>query len=241
MQIPLRTQSSVESYIAKHEWLTVRLERCPLHPTGGCSFARHGTYARATPSGIRISRWYCPEGHRTFSLLPDFLAARLPGLLATIDAVVAGVPRMRSIEAAADVLRRDDVSLPAAVRWLRRRSRAVQAVLHAVASLQPPTPSGTPAESSARCTLVELRRTLSPQTLSELPAPLGFLRLQRGVSAHGALDQQDMGPGGRHQPIYAATVTCEQPVCGLNHPIHIDLDRVRRRPRSLMCGVTTAL
>ena len=239
MQIPLRTQSSVESYIAKHEWLAVRLERCPLHPTGGCSFARHGTYARATPSGIRIARWYCPEGHRTFSLLPDFLAARLPGLLATIDAVVAGVPRMRSIEAAADVLRRDDVSLPAAVRWLRRRSRAVQAVLHAVASLQPPTPSGTPSESSARCTLVELRRTLSPQTLSELPAPLGFLRLQRGVSAHGALDQQDMGLGGRNQAIYAATVTCEQPVCSLNHPIHIDPGRVRRRPRSLMCGVTT--
>jgi hypothetical protein len=30
---------------------------------------------------VRIARWYCPEGHRTFSLLPDFLAAKLPGSL----------------------------------------------------------------------------------------------------------------------------------------------------------------
>lgn len=240
MQIPLRTQSGVESYIATHEWLTVRLERCPLHPSGGCSFARHGTYTRATPSGIRIARWYCPEGHQTFSLLPDFLAARLPGLLATIDAAVASVPHMCSIEVAADVLRRDDVSLPAAVRWLRRRLRAVQAALHKVASLQSPTLSGMRAEPGAPCSLLELRRTLSPQTLSELPAPLGFLRLQQTVSTSGELDQHDMGPGGRNQPFYAATVICEQPACGLNHPIHIAPDRSRRRPRSWMCGVTTA-
>ena len=33
---------------------------------------------RVTPQGLRIARWYCPEGRRTFSLLPDFVAARLP-------------------------------------------------------------------------------------------------------------------------------------------------------------------
>lgn len=243
MQIPLRTQSSAESYVAKREWLAARLDRCPLHPSGGCSFARHGTYRRAAPLGMRIARWYCPQGHRTFSLLPDFLAARLPGLLASIDAAVASVPHMRSMEAAADALRRDDVSLPAAVRWLRRRVRAVQAALHAVSSLQLPMPGhlcGMPGEASPYWTLPELRHALPPQILSELPAPLGFLRLQRGVSMRRTLDQQDTGPDGGREPIYAPAVNCEQTVCSSNRPNHADPDRLRRRPRSSMCGVTTA-
>jgi len=151
---------------------------------------------------------------------------------------------MRSMEAAANALRQDDVSLPAAVRWLHRRVRAVRAALHAVSSLHPPTPGirhlcGIPAEASSSCTLVELRRELSPQTLSELPAPLGFLRLQRGVSDRGASDQQDTGPDGRREPIYAAAVNCEQTVCSSNHPIHADLGRLRRQRRSSMYGVTT--
>lgn len=49
MQIPLRTRSSAEQYIARREWVTARLEQCPLHPLGGCGFARHGTYRRVTP------------------------------------------------------------------------------------------------------------------------------------------------------------------------------------------------
>src|SRR6267154_5128997 len=102
MQISLHTASSAETYVTNHEWRIAKLPKCPLHPKGGCSFARHGSYPRVTPRGLRIARWYCPEGHRTFSLLPDFLAARLPGLLGSVDAVVASVPRMRSIEAAAN-------------------------------------------------------------------------------------------------------------------------------------------
>jgi hypothetical protein len=73
LQIPLRTLSSAEAYIANQEWRDARLRAYPLHPSGGCSFARHG-YARLKPQGIRIARWYCPEGDRTFSLLSDFLA-----------------------------------------------------------------------------------------------------------------------------------------------------------------------
>lgn len=240
MQIPLRTQSSVESYIAKREWLAVCLDRCPLHPSGGCSFARHGTYARATPSGLRIARWYCPEGHRTFSLIPDFLSARLPGLLASIDVIVATVPRMRSMEAAADALR-GDVSLPAAVRWLRRRVRASQAALHAVSSLQPPPSYATPIHASSCFTLLELRQGLPPQTLKELPAPLGFLRSQPSVLNRSRFIQQDMGPDDSGKSIYSETVNCEQTVCCLDQPIHVDPNRLRRRPRSLVCGVTTAL
>ena len=62
--------------------------------------ARHGTYARKTPRGTQIARWYCPESHTTFSLLPDCLAARLPGELDTLEAVVAHAERAASVSAA---------------------------------------------------------------------------------------------------------------------------------------------
>ena len=115
----------MEEYIASAEWRCVRLVLCPLHPEGGCSFSRHGSYERLTTPGVRIARWYCPKGHRTFSLLPDFLAARLPGSLASIQESIAVAHSARSMEAAADVLRGLDISLPSAVRWLRRRVNAV--------------------------------------------------------------------------------------------------------------------
>jgi hypothetical protein len=100
---------------------------------GGCSFARHGSYARATPRGCRIARWDCPESHRTFSLLPDFLAARLPGLLASIEDDITVASSCKSMEAAADVLRGPEITLAAAIRWLRRRVQAVRAALEATA------------------------------------------------------------------------------------------------------------
>jgi hypothetical protein len=72
---------------APFRWLLVRPSR---HP-------------RVTPRGLRIARWYCPEGHRTFTLLlPDFLAAKLPGLLASIDASITVASSFKSIKAAAD-------------------------------------------------------------------------------------------------------------------------------------------
>jgi hypothetical protein len=170
LQIPLRTLSSVEAYIANQEWRDVRLPHCPLHPSGGCSFARHGSYARVRPQGMRIARWYCPEGHRTFSLLPDFLAARLPGLLVSIEHAVAAVFSAKSMEAAADALRGLDVTLPSAVRWLRRRLRAVEAVHGAVSRLAAevavgafPKGSMPPTELGQGYLLLELRRSLSPQ------------------------------------------------------------------------------
>ena len=78
---------SCGSRVRAQAWRDASLERCPNHPHGGCSFARHGTYARKTPRGTRIARWYCPESHTTFSLLPDCLAARLPGTLDEVEQV----------------------------------------------------------------------------------------------------------------------------------------------------------
>jgi hypothetical protein len=70
-------------------------------------------------------------------LLPDHLAARFPGTLGEIEAVVAEVERARSVEAAANALRPDDVTLATALRWIRRRLRLVHAVLRVVVSLLP--------------------------------------------------------------------------------------------------------
>ena len=96
--------------------------RCPNHPGGGCALARHGTYARKTPPGKRIARWYCPESHTSFSLLPDCLAARLPGILAELEEAAAAAERSPTVTAAATVLRPGRSEPPGAMRWLRRVS-----------------------------------------------------------------------------------------------------------------------
>jgi hypothetical protein len=113
VQLPFRTLSSVDAYIRNREWRDARLPCCPLHPSGGCLFARHGSYPRRTPRGLRIARWYCPEGRRTFSLLPDFLAARLPSLLVSIEESVTVASAVKSVEAAADALRGSTSPCPA--------------------------------------------------------------------------------------------------------------------------------
>jgi hypothetical protein len=174
MQMPLHTSSSAETYIRNREWRAAQLGGCPLHPSGGCSFARHGSYSRLTPRGMRIARWYCPQGHRTFSLLPDFLAARLPDLLDTIEDSVAAAGSARSMEAAADLLRGPDITLPSAVRWLRRRVRAVRAGLDAVAHIVPDPPAGG-IDPNQPHLLAQLRRSLAQAVLADIPAPLGFL------------------------------------------------------------------
>ncbi|MGH8532263.1 MAG: hypothetical protein ACREV1_05885 [Gammaproteobacteria bacterium] len=93
MQLRFKTRLTSEEYVSRQAWRDASLPHCPLHPRGGCSLARHGTYERVNPPGTRVSRWYCPHGHRTFSLLPDCLAARFPGSLCAIEQVVAQVSR----------------------------------------------------------------------------------------------------------------------------------------------------
>ena len=139
MPVQLRYETGLTGaeYVTREAWHLASLARCPLHPRGGCGFARHGTYERMSPPGTHIARWYCPQGHRTFSLLPDHLAARFPGTLSEIEQVVATVEQASSLEAAADELRRDAVTLPSAVRWVRRRVGPVRALLTILVGLLP--------------------------------------------------------------------------------------------------------
>ena len=200
MQLRLATELTGEQYVNRQAWQEATLERCPLHPQGGCSFARHGTYERVNPPGTRIARWYCPEGHCTFSLLPDCLACRLSGTLVEVEAVVAEAEQAPSQERAADRLRPDGVELPSALRWLRRRVKAVHAALVIVLGLLPEMFLGcSPTVSDFRqclqtpVCLVQLR-ALAAAFLGQLPAPLGFgpRYLSRGERQRA--DQQSLGP-----------------------------------------------
>ena len=153
MQLRFKTTLSCREYVTERAWRDAALERCPLHPDGGCSFARHGTYERVEPPGTRIPRWYCPEGHRTFSLLADCFASRLPGSLSDLERVVSEVEQARSLEAAADGLRTDDVSLPGAIRWTRRRVQQVHAVLRDLARAHTGMPLRLPAHRQRASTV----------------------------------------------------------------------------------------
>ena len=136
VQLRHATSLTSEAYLAEHAWVKASLATCPRHPGGGCGLARHGTYPRKTPVGIRVTRYYCPTAHETFSLLPDCLASRFPSDLDDLERVVSYVAAARRVEAAADTLR-PDIDLPSAVRWIRRRLTLVRAALVIVAGLLP--------------------------------------------------------------------------------------------------------
>ena len=155
---------------------------------------------RKSPRETRVARWYCPQSKTTFSLLPDCLAARLPGTLDALEAVVAHAERASSLEAAANALRRDAVHLPGAVRWVRRRVRLVHHVLTVVPDLLPdllePGVAGIGAVRDRLGTdsaLTALRGLVAPQ-LPVLPAPLGFCCHRSEATGRNRAFQQKMGP-----------------------------------------------
>ena len=136
----------------------------------------------------------------TFSLLPECLAARLPGTLRRLEAVVAEAERASSLAAAAEVLRTDPVGLEGAMRWVRRRLERVHNALHIVRGLRPDLLGGCPAEVTAvqarlatSIALVVLRGELA-ERLAVAPAPLGFYPHGLGRAHRRGRLQQRMGP-----------------------------------------------
>ena len=200
VQLRYASELTGEQYVRAQAWRDATLERCPNHPHGRCSLARHGTYARKIPRGTHIARWYCPESHTTFSLLPDCLAARFPGELDTLEAVVAHAEQAPSLAAAANALRRDTVELPGAMRWVRRRARLVHHVLTIVIGLLPELLTRCVAEVGAVRTRLgtesALRklRALTGAQLPVLPAPLGFRPHRLGATNRNQAPQHNMGP-----------------------------------------------
>jgi hypothetical protein len=190
VQLRFATGLTSEEYVKQEGWHFATLKQCPLHPRGGCGFARHTAYLRAEPAGALVARYYCPQGHTTFSLLPDCLAARLSSSLADVEVVcTAAATGGRSQEAIAEELR-PGIQRQGAVRWMRRRVRAVTAALVAVIGLRPDVFAGRqPTVESLRKVLgvehvlVALRETVAKH-LAALPPPLGFgPRVTRGDPA----------------------------------------------------------
>lgn len=126
-----------EEYVKQEGWKSASLEQCPLHAGGGCGFSRHTAYERVKPAGMWIARWYCAEGHTTFSLLPDCLASRLSSSLAAVEEVARAVEeRTSSVEVVAQKLR-PEIGLQGALRWVRRRVAAARVALSALKGLRP--------------------------------------------------------------------------------------------------------
>lgn len=197
--VQLRDPSALTSaaYVAQRAWQRASLARCPRHPGGGCGIARHGTYPRTAPAGMRIARYYCPTAHETFSLLPDCLASRFPGDLDDLERVVAHVDGARSIEAAADVLRPDSV-LPSAVRWVRRRLTLVRATLLTVVTLLPDLFHGDAHLAGVRAALdtahaLVTLRAHAAGMLPMLPRPLGFAPWTRPRRTRDPTRPHEMG------------------------------------------------
>ena len=199
VQLRFKCSLTDKEYVNRQAWCEASLPRCPLHPHGGCSLARHGTYERVSPPGTHIPRWYCSQGHCTFSLLADCFSARLSGTLREVEAVVDQIEQSQTLEAAVAELR-TDIELPGALRWTRRRAQAVHLALGVLRGLLP--------DRFARCqpTLRSFRqqvtgdgvlnalRDIAAVHLCVLPPPLGFLPpLCRG-GEHRRSHQHRVGP-----------------------------------------------
>ncbi len=140
----------------------------------------------------------------TISLLPDFYASRMPGLLKDMEEVVAVAESARSLEDAADRVRpaddADAVTLGGAVRWLSRRVVAVHRILATVIGLLPAQFAGcAPTIASFRerlgtaGVLVGLRERCA-RYLGRLAAPLGLIGTPRDRDRSRRRRQQSTGP-----------------------------------------------
>lgn len=177
------------AYVAGECWREASLAACPLHLGQKCGLSRHGSYPRVEPPGTRVARYRCPKARVTFSLLPDFLAARLSGTLDEVEQVVCVTEAARSVEAAAEVLR-PDIELPGAVRWVRRRLSPVRAALVVIATLMP---GALPTKLEVRAVRTQLDteqalmdlRGLAERHLAGIRWPLGLRPPERGGGPRG--------------------------------------------------------
>lgn len=199
VQLRFATGLTSEEYVRQKAWRSASLERCPVHPAGGCGIARHGSYERKSPAGVRVPRWYCAEGHVTVSLLPDFAASRLSSSLDEVEDVVVDVAAATSLEAAASTLR-PDIELPGAVRWTRRRVSAVRSTLVTVAGLLPAVLAGVELTIPSFRTALNVERVLpalrerAGVRLHHLPPPVGFGPRSHPRSKAPGASQHEVGP-----------------------------------------------
>lgn len=119
--------------------------------------------------------------HRTVSMLPDFFPSRFPGTLDEVEQAVNIADTSVSQEQAAEALR-PDITLPSALRWLRRRIKYVREILNILAGLLctqcPPDLPCFREKCSVKSVLPYLR-ALAEDHLQSLPSIIGFGRRHR--------------------------------------------------------------
>jgi hypothetical protein len=158
---------------------------------------------RKVPAVAFVARYYCPEQHTTFGLLPDFYASRMPGTLDDIERAVAtaettGVERAAGQLCPADAL--DAVTLGAAVKWLRRRIALVSVLLATVAGLFPERFAGVGLsirawrERLGTSRLLVALRGICERYLHALARPLGLNPRATVAVPRRPGRQQSMGP-----------------------------------------------
>lgn len=129
MQLSWKVPVADDRYVADRAWERAVLCACPMHAEGGCGLQRLGSYARVSPAGARVARWWCPVARKSISLLPEFLAARLSGTLDEVEAVIAAVEQAGGVTAALETVHpaeaEDAIGLQGALRSVRRRVSAV--------------------------------------------------------------------------------------------------------------------
>ena len=179
LQYRHETGLTAEEYVSRRAWREARAPACLRGRLSGCGQWRHGTYARKTPAGMRVSRWYCRPCRTSFSALPDCLSARLPGPLSSAEAVAAFAEE-RGIHAAARRWRGEAADFSSARRWVRRRVVLVGGCLSVFRGLEAVLLAGLVlsvgafrARLEAPVALIELRR-IGSSRLQSLPYPVGF-------------------------------------------------------------------
>jgi hypothetical protein len=176
MQIRYPFDLTFDEYLEQKGWEQVEMSHCPFHPEGGCGLAKHGTYPRKFPEYCLVPRWFCPFVRRSISLLPDFFASRFPGTLDEVEQTVNIAQSYNSQEKAAETLR-PDISLPSALRWLRRRIKYVHEALTILAGLLvskcAPELESFRKKYSMESVLTRLR-VLAEEHLPSLPPIVGF-------------------------------------------------------------------
>lgn len=195
MQLRFATDLTSDQYVKQQGWQSARLDKCPLHRKGGCDLARHTAYVRA--GGFVVPRFYCRKGRTTFSLLPEFLAARMTGTLAEVEAVAVAAQAEPTQEAAAMKLR-PDIEPPGALRWMRRRTQPIAMACLAVGTLYPgqflpPATLANMRRQKGTTALLQYMRELAEPQLQSLPTPLGFRR--RGLWRDSSKNMLQHKPG----------------------------------------------
>lgn len=201
MQLRLGTNLTSEEYTSQQAWQGAMLWGCPLDPEGDCRVRRHGSYGRKEPAGLRVARFYCRKCQTTFSLLPDFAAARLSGTLSEVERAVEMAEAAPTFTSAARDERPELSDERSAVGWLRRRVQAVQSALTTLVTSMPDL-FGTAARLGAVRERLGFRgsgllarlRAMGEPMLQSLLAPLGFCRRRRARSDNARQRQHKMGP-----------------------------------------------